>query len=237
MPIYKNVSGTWTVVKHIYKKVGGTWTKVRRAFRNSGGVWTQYHGDNDFTAYSLGLLENRLAVANGGLWVNGAQKLGPVRSYSLVTFDKYGNIVFQRSYDIFGESSGGSPTSTPYGSAQLSADVSAMAAGTNFIVVTFDEPASGVAPVEPGVTNPPIAAAVNALLALGASSSILNGIQYRGAYLLLGTKGVGKAAEIYAGTYQTGIGTGGTDSGTLDGAIGITFNIVNGAISNVVRTL
>jgi hypothetical protein len=145
--------------------------------------------------------------------------------------------LFQRSYDIFGEATGGSPTSTPYGTAQFSADVSAIGAGTNFIVVTYDEPANGAAQVESGVTNPPIATFVNALAALGATGSIVSNIQYRGAYLLLGTKGVGLAAEIYAGTYQTGIGTGGTDSGTLDGAIGVTFNIVNGAISNVVRTL
>jgi hypothetical protein len=237
MPIYKNISGTWTVTKHLWRNINGTWTKVRRAFRNVNGTWTQYHGDNDFTAYSLGLLQNRTAAANGGLWMNGAQKLGPVRSYSLVTFDKYGNIAFSRSYDIFGEASDGAPSSTPYGSAQFSADVSALAAGTNFVLVTYDEPASGVAPVEPGVTNPPIAAVDNALVALGASSSVLNGIQYRGAYLLLGSKGGTKAAELYAGTYQTGIGSGGTDAGCLDGAVGITFNVVNGVISNVVRTL
>ena len=237
MPIYRNVGGTWSLVKHIYRNVNGVWTKVRRAFRKVNGTWTQYHGDNDFTAYSLGLLENRLAVANGGLWMNGAQKLGPIRSYSLVAFDKYGNITFQRSYDIFGEATGGSPTATPYGSAQFAADAGALAAGTNFIVVTFDEPANGAAQPESGVTNPPISTFVNALVSLGASTAVLNGIQYRGAYVLLGAKGGAKAAEIYAGTYQTGLGSGGTDSGCLDGAIGITFNIVNGVISNVVRTL
>lgn len=237
MPIYKNINGTWTVVKHVWKNVGGTWTKVRRLFKKVNGTWTQYHGDNDFTAYSLGLLQNRTAAGNGGLWVNGTQKLGPVRSYSLVTFDKYGNIVLQRSYDIFGEATGGSPTATPYGSAQFSADVGSIATGTPFLVVTYDEPANGAANPESGVSVSPNATFVNALVALGATQSTVNAIQYRGAYLLLGIKGGSKAAELYAGTYQTGIGSDGTGVGTLDGAIGITFNIVNGTISNVARTL
>jgi hypothetical protein len=237
MPVYKNIGGTWTIVKHIWKNVGGTWTKVRRAFKNVGGTWIQYHGDNDFKAFSLGLLQTQTTASNGGLWVNNVQQLGTVRSWSILAFDKYGNITFSRSYDIFGEATAGSPSATAYGSAQFAADVAAIATGSPFVIVTYDEPANGAAPVETGVSKGPIAAFVNALTSIGASSSALNSIPYRGAYMLLGTKGAAASFEAVRGTEQTNLGSGGTDSGTLDGAIEVTFNIVNGAFANITRVM
>lgn len=232
MPIYRNVSGTWTLVKHVWKNVNGTWTKVRRMFRNVSGTWTQYHGDNDFVVYSLGLLQNQVTSGYQGLWTNTVQTQSAGRSYNLYEFDKYGNMTFFRVYDIFGEASGGTPTSSPYGSAQFAADVAAMATGTLFMVVTFDEP-------QDGNTVKNIPAFTNAMYALGATAGVFGSASfaYRSAYLLIGQKGSAITFEANRGTLSTNIGTGGTDSGCLDGAIQVSFNIVNGAYANVTRVL
>lgn len=231
MPAYKNVNGTWSLAKHVWVNVNGTWTKVRRLMRNVGGTWTQYHGDNDFVAYSLGLLQNLVTGSPQGLWSNGTKIVQGMRSYNLIFFDKYGNVTFSRGYDLFGESSGGAPTATIYGSAQLAADIAAMATGQLFLLTTFDEPQAGVmkAPLLPN--------AVNAILSIGATSAIFQNANfaYRSAYLLLGAKGSAATFEANRGTLSTNIGTGGTDSGCLDGAVQISFNIVNGAYANLTR--
>lgn len=231
MPIYRNINGTWTIVKHVWRNVGGTWTKVRKAFRNVGGVWTQYHGDNDFTVYSMGLSQTLVNTGLIGVNANGTHLYAGGRSYNLVYFDKYGNITFSRQYDIFGESSTGAPTAPGFGSAQFAADVAAMPANQLFVLFTYDEPQSGVdkAPI--------LSAFVNAALSLGATSGVLQSanFQYRSAYLLLGQKGQPISFEANRGTLSGNLGSSGTDSGCLDGVVGITFNIVNGAYANLVR--
>jgi hypothetical protein len=233
MPAYKNVNGTWTIVKHVWVNVNGTWTKVRRLMRNVGGVWTQYHGDNDFVAYSLGLLQNQVTGSKQGLWKNATQTFTAFRSYNLNFFDKYGNVTFSRGYDLFGESSGGAPTSTAFGSAQLAADIAGMATGQLFLLTTFDEPQAGI------MKAPILSAAVNAILSIGATAGVFQNANfaYRSAYMLLGQKGSAATFEANRGTLSTGIGTGGTDQGCLDGAIQISFNIVNGAYANLTRQL
>lgn len=238
MTIFKNVAGTWTPVQHIWKNINGTWTKVRRAYKNIAGTWTQYHGDIDLTVYSLGLLQNQINAGQyGGVSINGTITYGNVRSYSLVTFDKYGNVLFQRSYDIFGEATGGSPTSTPYGSAQFATDVANIAAGTLCCLYTYDEPQAGGHTANGGQASIPTF--INAVLALGATSAVYqqSGFQYRGAYLLLCKKGSAPLFEGYRGTLSTNIGSSGTDSGCLDGAIGIGFTINNGNVNGLTRLL
>jgi hypothetical protein len=236
MTVYKKDNGTWKPVQHVWRNINGTWTKVRRVFRNVTGAWTQYHGDIDFVAYSLGLLQNQVAGANAGLKINGQATYGAVRSYTLVTFDKYGNVAFERSYDIFGEATGGAPTATPYGSAQFAADVAAIGANTCCLLYTYDEPLAG------GHTygnNAVFQNFINAILALGGTSAVYqsSSFAYRGAYLLLSIKGQTTLFEAYRGTEQSGIGSGGTDSGCLDGAIGISFTITNGSLTGLTRLI
>lgn len=236
MPVYQNVNGTWTLVKHVWKNVSGTWTKVRRLYRNIGGTWTQYHGDTDVVVYSLGLLQNQVPTANTGLAINGNVVYGAVRSYSLATFDKYGNVAFQRSYDLYGEATGGAPSATPYGSAQFAADVAAISANTCFVLYTYDEPLAGG---HTDSTYPVFQNFVNAVLALGGTAAIYQSSSFanRGAYLLLGIKNQTTLFEAYRGTEQSGIGTGGTDTGCLDGAVGISFNINNGSLTGLTRLI
>jgi hypothetical protein len=231
MPIYRNINGTWTIVKHVWRNVGGTWTKVRKAFRNVGGTWTQYHGDNDFTIYSMGLRQTIVDTGLIGVNANGVHLYAGARSYNLVYFDKYGNITFSRTYDIFGESTAGAPTAPSYGSAQFAADVAAMPAGQLFLVFTYDEPKAGVD------TAPLLPVFVNAMLSIGATTAVLESpnFQMRSAYMLLGQQGQPISFEANRGTLSTNLGSNGTDSGCLDGVVGITLNIVNGVYTNLVR--
>lgn len=231
MPIYRNVGGTWTLAKHVWRNVGGTWTKVRKAFRNVGGVWTQYHGDNDFTFYSMGLSQTIVNTGLIGINANGTHLYAGGRSYNLVYFDKYGNVTFSRVYDIFGESSTGAPTAPSFGSTQFAADVAAMPTGQLFLVFTYDEPQSGV------MKAPLVPTFVNAMLSIGATAAVFQSanFQYRSAYMLLGQKGQPISFEANRGTLSTNLGSTGTDQGCLDGVVGITLNIVNGAYANLVR--
>lgn len=234
MTVYKNVSGTWKPVQHIWRNINGVWTKVRKLFHNDSGNWVQYHGDQDFQVYSLGLLQNQVSNALQGITPNGqtANRWGGGRSYNLVQFDKYGNVTFERQYDIYGEGQNGSPSASPYGSAQFVADTNAMANGQRFCLFTYDEPQTGT---QAGAH--PITAFINAVLSLGATVAIFqsSSFAYRGAYLLLGAKGSAATFEAYRGTESTNIGTGGTDSGCLDGVVGISFTINNGSYTNLTR--
>lgn len=228
--IYKQVSGTWKPAQHMFKNVAGTWKKVRKMFRNNAGTWTQYHGDQDIVAYSLGLIQNLVSASVLGVTYNGGSTATYAggRSYNLVQFDKYGNITFSRQYDIFGEATGGAPTATTYGSAQFAADTAAMATGQKFLLFTYDEPQSGD-------MVDPITAFINAVLSIGGTSAVFqsSSFAYRGAYMLLGAKGSAATFEAYRGTE----GTYGSNTGCQDGAIGISFTILNGSYINLTRIM
>jgi hypothetical protein len=232
MPIYENVNGTWTVVKHVWQCVqSGIWQKVKAVYKNVGGTWVQVHGDYSFTAYALGLEETLAPISSSGLFVNGTQVYTANRSYNLLFFDKYGNVTFSREYDIFAEATGAAMV-TPYGSAQFASDVAGMANGQLFALITFDEPQNGNT-----VNNIP--AFTNAVFQLGATAAIFQGsnFAYRGAYLLLGAKGQAAAFEAYQGTESNTAGTSGTETGCSDGVVEVKFGIVNGAFANITRVL
>ncbi|EJM3834064.1 hypothetical protein NOH83_004648 [Salmonella enterica] len=96
-----------------------------------------------------------------------------VRSWSLITFragsDGTVSFVRGRSYDLY--------ASTANGRA-MSADIAALTEGTVACVMTYDEPSTNRDSI------------MNALLTLGATRSTVNAIVFRGAYLLLGRKGM-----------------------------------------------
>ena len=125
------------------------------------------------------------SVTHGIFDESGATVFTPGRSWAVVTFAKQADgstaIATSKTYDVFGGSANGTT---------MSSDIAALASGTYVCVMTFDEPSSNRGTI------------TSALESLGGTSQVVNSLPYRGAYILLGRKGMkpGDGLELRAPT-------------------------------------
>ncbi|HDH0413494.1 TPA: DUF1983 domain-containing protein, partial [Klebsiella pneumoniae] len=135
-----------------------------------------------FTVTALGLGSS---LTPGVFDESGKNLFTPGRSWALVTFAKHSDgstvIATSKTYDVFGSANNG---------ATMSADIEALASGTYVCVLTFDEPSGNRGKI------------LSALESLGGTSEVVNSLPYRGAYILLGRKGMkpGDGLELRAPT-------------------------------------
>ncbi|MBW3346439.1 DUF1983 domain-containing protein [Klebsiella pneumoniae] len=135
-----------------------------------------------FTVAARGLGSS---VPHGVFDESGNNLFTPGRSWALITFAKHSDgstvIATSKTYDVFGSANNG---------ATMSADIEALASGTYVCVLTFDEPSGNRGKI------------LSALESLGGTSEVVNSLPYRGAYILLGRKGMrpGDGLELRAPT-------------------------------------
>ncbi|WP_225374247.1 DUF1983 domain-containing protein [Klebsiella pneumoniae] len=135
-----------------------------------------------FTVAARGLGSS---VPHGVFDESGNNLFTPGRSWALITFAKHSDgstvIATSKTYDVFGGANNG---------ATMSADIEALASGTYVCVLTFDEPSGNRGKI------------LSALESLGGTSEVVNSLPYRGAYILLGRKGMrpGDGLELRAPT-------------------------------------
>lgn len=135
-----------------------------------------------FTVAARGLGSS---VPHGVFDESGNNLFTPGHSWALITFAKHSDgstvIATSKTYDVFGSANNG---------ATMSADIEALASGTYVCVLTFDEPSGNRGKI------------LSALESLGGTSEVVNSLPYRGAYILLGRKGMrpGDGLELRAPT-------------------------------------
>ncbi|HEL4659830.1 TPA: DUF1983 domain-containing protein [Klebsiella pneumoniae] len=135
-----------------------------------------------FTVTARGLGNS---VTPGVFDESGKNLFTPGRSWALVTFAKQSDgsavIATSKTYDVFGSANNGDT---------MSADIGALTSGTYVCVLTFDEPSGNRGKI------------LSALESLGGTSEVVNSLPYRGAYILLGRKGMrsGDGLELRAPT-------------------------------------
>ncbi|HHC4267048.1 TPA: phage tail protein [Klebsiella pneumoniae] len=140
---------------------------------------------NRRTVFTVTARGNGNSVTPGVFDESGKNLFTPGRSWALVTFTKHSDgstvIATSKTYDVFGSANNG---------ATMSADIVALASGTYVCVLTFDEPTGNRGKV------------LSALESLGGTSEVVNSLPYRGAYILLGRKGMkpGDGLELRAPT-------------------------------------
>lgn len=140
---------------------------------------------NRRTVFAVTARGNGNSVTHGVFDESGKNLFTPGRSWALVTFAKHSDgstvIATSKTYDVFGSANNG---------ATMSADIEALASGTYVCVLTFDEPTGNRGKV------------LSALESLGGTSEVVNSLPYRGAYILLGRKGMkpGDGLELRAPT-------------------------------------
>ncbi|HCF8957876.1 TPA: DUF1983 domain-containing protein [Klebsiella pneumoniae] len=140
---------------------------------------------NRRTVFTVTARGNGNSVTPGVFDESGKNLFTPGRSWALVTFAKHSNgstvISTSKTYDVFGSANNG---------ATMSADIEALASGTYVCVLTFDEPSGNRGKI------------LSALESLGGTSEVVNSLPYRGAYILLGRKGMrsGDGLELRAPT-------------------------------------
>lgn len=140
---------------------------------------------NRCTVFTVTARGNGNSVTHGVFDESGKNLFTPGRSWALVTFAKHSDgstvIATSKTYDVFGSANNG---------ATMSADIEALASGTYVCVLTFDEPTGNRGKV------------LSALESLGGTSEVVNSLPYRGAYILLGRKGMkpGDGLELRAPT-------------------------------------
>lgn len=135
-----------------------------------------------FTVTSRGIGPS---VKDGVFDESGNKLVSPGRSYTMITFkvnsDNSTSIDTSKTYDVFGSANNGKT---------MSDDIAALASGTYVCVLTYDEPAGNRASI------------LSAMELLGGTAEVLNSLPYRGAYILLGRKGMkaGDGLELRAPT-------------------------------------
>lgn len=140
---------------------------------------------NRRTVFTVTARGNGNSVTHGVFDESGKNLFTPGRSWALVTFAKHSDgstvIATSKTYDVFGSANNG---------ATMSADIEALASGTYVCVLTFDEPSGNRGKI------------LSALESLGGTSEVVNSLPYRGAYILLGSKGMkpGDGLELRAPT-------------------------------------
>ncbi|WP_155884433.1 DUF1983 domain-containing protein [Klebsiella pneumoniae] len=140
---------------------------------------------NRRTVFTITARGNGNSVTPGVFDESGKNLFTPGRSWALVTFAKHSDgstvIATSKTYDVFGSANNG---------ATMSADIEELASGTYVCVLTFDEPSGNRGKI------------LSALESLGGTSEVVNSLPYRGAYILLGRKGMrsGDGLELRAPT-------------------------------------
>lgn len=140
---------------------------------------------NRRTVFTVTARGNGNSVTPGVFDESGKNLFTPGRSWALVTFTKHSDgstvLATSKTYDVFGSANNG---------ATMSADIEALASGTYVCVLTFDEPSGNRGKI------------LSALESLGGTSEVVNSLPYRGAYILLGRKGMkpGDGLELRAPT-------------------------------------
>ncbi|SAX05032.1 gp24 [Klebsiella pneumoniae] len=137
------------------------------------------------TVFTVTAKGNGNSVTPGVFDESGKNLFTPGRSWALVTFAKHSDgstvIATSKTYDVFGSANNGDT---------MSADIGALTSGTYVCVLTFDEPSGNRGKI------------LSALESLGGTSEVVNSLPYRGAYILLGRKGMrsGDGLELRAPT-------------------------------------
>ena len=157
-----------------------------------------------FTVTSRGIGPS---VKDGVFDESGNKLVSPGRSYTMITFkvnsDNSTSIDTSKTYDVFGSANNGKT---------MSDDIAALANGTYVCVLTYDEPAGNRASI------------LAAMELLGGTAEVLNSLPYRGAYILLGRKGM-KAGDGLELRVPTG--------GAADSYISTSVEFVNGIMSGL----
>lgn len=145
---------------------------------------------NRRTVFTVTARGNGNSVTHGVFDESGKNLFTPGRSWALVTFAKHSDgstvLATSKTYDVFGSADNG---------ATMSADIEALASGTYVCVLTFDEPTGNRGKV------------LSALESLGGTSEVVNSLPYRGAYILLGRKGMKPGDGLELRTPTGGDGT------------------------------
>ncbi|MHA9784171.1 phage tail tip fiber protein, partial [Klebsiella pneumoniae] len=175
-------NGLSTAQNNIAKKADASALQdLRNTVTSQGGDLTAANSSitslqasmNRRTVFTVTARGNGNSVTHGVFDESGKNLFTPGRSWSLVTFAKHSDgstvIATSKTYDVFGSANNG---------ATMSADIEALASGTYVCVLTFDEPTGNRGKV------------LSALESLGGTSEVVNSLPYRGAYILLGRKGM-----------------------------------------------
>lgn len=187
-------NGLSTAQNNIAKKADASALQdLRNTVTSQGGDLTAANSSitslqasmNRRTVFTVTARGNGNSVTPGIFDESGKNLFTPGRSWALVTFTKHSDgstvIATSKTYDVFGSANNG---------ATMSADIEALASGTYVCVLTFDEPTGNRGKV------------LSALESLGGTSEGVNSLPYRGAYILLGRKGMkpGDGLELRAPT-------------------------------------
>ncbi|MEG8873581.1 DUF1983 domain-containing protein [Klebsiella pneumoniae] len=187
-------NGLSTAQNNIAKKADASALQdLRNTVTSQGGDLTAANSSitslqasmNRRTVFTVTARGNGNSVTHGVFDESGKNLFTPSRSWALVTFAKHSDgstvIATSKTYDVFGSANNG---------ATMSADIEALASGTYVCVLTFDEPTGNRGKV------------LSALESLGGTSEVVNSLPYRGAYILLGRKGMkpGDGLELRAPT-------------------------------------
>ncbi|HEL4587701.1 TPA: DUF1983 domain-containing protein [Klebsiella pneumoniae] len=187
-------NGLSTAQNNIAKKADASALQdLRNTVTSQGGDLTAANSSitslqasmNRRTVFTVTARGNGNSVTPGVFDESGKNLFTPGRSWALVTFAKHSDgstvIATSKTYDVFGSANNG---------ATMSADIEALASGTYVCVLTFDEPSGNRGKI------------LSALESLGGTSEVVNSLPYRGAYILLGRKGMkpGDGLELRAPT-------------------------------------
>ncbi|HCM6620852.1 TPA: DUF1983 domain-containing protein [Klebsiella pneumoniae] len=187
-------NGLSTAQNNIAKKADASALQdLRNTVTSQGGDLTAANSSitslqasmNRRTVFTVTARGNGNSVTPGVFDESGKNLFTPGRSWALVTFAKHSDgstvIATSKTYDVFGSANNG---------ATMSADIEALASGTYVCVLTFDEPTGNRGKM------------LSALESLGGTSEVVNSLPYRGAYILLGRKGMkpGDGLELRAPT-------------------------------------
>lgn len=187
-------NGLSTAQNNIAKKADASALQdLRNTVTSQGGDLTAANSSitslqasmNRRTVFTVIARGNGNSVTHGVFDESGKSLFTPGRSWALVTFAKHSDgstvIATSKTYDVFGSANNG---------ATMSADIEALTSGTYVCVLTYDEPTGNRGKV------------LSALESLGGTSEVVNSLPYRGAYILLGRKGMkpGDGLELRAPT-------------------------------------
>ena len=187
-------NGLTTAQNDITKKADATAVQdLRNTVTNQGDSLTAANSSitklqssiNRRTVFTITARGNGNSVTHGIFDESGATVFTPGRSWAVVTFAKQNDgstaIATSKTYDVFGGAANGTT---------MASDIAALASGTYVCVMTFDEPSGNRGTI------------TSALESLGGTSQVVNSLPYRGAYILLGRKGMkpGDGLELRAPT-------------------------------------
>lgn len=171
-------------------------------------------GQHVFRVVSCGNNATTSVPVSPGLYKDGSQAYGAVRSYNMARIRRSdATVTFQQTYDVFGNGA----TTSGRNSATLAADLNATGADSIVVVWTYDEPQAN------RLTN----GLDTAMYRCGASPACFGSpqFQYRGAYILIGIPGVGQGNGVEA--YQ------GSIAADPNAWCDVSFGVTSGTISGV----